>query len=117
MGKNELTRMVSGAAPAALAGPIGIAQITGEVARLGTTPLIFWTALISLNLAIINLLPIPALDGGRIVFVLLELIRGGRRISPSVEKLIHAAGFAVVIGLVIVISINDINRIISGATF
>lgn len=117
MGKNELRRIVSGSASAGLAGPIGIAQITGEVARLGTTPLIFWTALISLNLAIINLLPIPALDGGRIVFVLLELIRGGRRIPSSLEKLIHATGFAVVIGLVIVVSIKDIDRIISGATF
>ncbi|MDA1215505.1 MAG: RIP metalloprotease RseP, partial [Chloroflexi bacterium] len=95
--KNEISRMVSGSAPVGVAGPIGIAQLTGEVARSGLVPLIFWTALISMNLAIVNLLPIPALDGGRITFVLLELLRGGRRITPEKERLVPLVGFVLVI--------------------
>ena len=115
--KNEISRMVAGSAPVGVAGPIGIAQLTGEVARSGLVPLIFWTALISMNLAIVNLLPIPALDGGRITFVLLELLRGGRRITPEKERLVHLAGFVLVIGLVVVVSVNDITRIITGGGF
>lgn len=115
--KNEISRMVAGSAPVGVAGPIGIAQLTGEVARSGFVPLVFWTALISMNLAIVNLLPIPALDGGRITFVLLELLRGGRRVSPEKERLVHIVGFALVIGLVVVISVNDISRIVTGGDF
>jgi regulator of sigma E protease len=115
--KNEISRMISGSAPVGVAGPIGIAQITGEVARAGIVPLVFWTALISMNLAIVNLLPIPALDGGRITLVLIELLRGGRRIPPEKERLVHIAGFALIIALVVVISVNDISRIISGGDF
>jgi regulator of sigma E protease len=115
--KNEISRMITGSAPVGVAGPIGIAQLTGEVARSGLVPLIFWTALISMNLAIVNLLPIPALDGGRITFVLLELLRGGRRITPEKERLVHLMGFVLVIGLVVVVSVNDITRIVTGGGF
>ena len=96
---------------------MGIAQITGDVARAGLSPLITWTALLSINLAIVNLLPIPALDGGRITFVLLELARGGRRLAPQKERIVHLAGFALLIGTVIIISVNDIRRLVSGADF
>ena len=115
--KNEISRMIAGSAPVGVAGPIGIAQLTGEVARSGVVPLVFWTALISMNLAIVNLLPIPALDGGRITFVLLELLRGGRRIAPEKEQLVHVVGFVLVIGLIVVISVNDISRIVTGGDF
>ena len=113
MFRNEVSRWISGVRPD-VAGPIGIAQLTGEVARSGISPLLFWTALLSMNLAIINLLPIPALDGGRIAFVLLELARGGRRLSPERERLVHLIGFAVLMALILAVSIGDIQRIIGG---
>ena len=100
-----------------LTGPIGIAQVTGEVAKVGIAPIFELTALISISLGIVNLLPIPALDGGRLMFVLLEGIRGGRRISPEKEGFIHLAGFMLLIGLVVVMSYFDIVRIISGDSF
>ena len=100
-----------------LTGPIGIAQVTGEVAKVGIAPIFELTALISISLGIVNLLPIPALDGARLMFVLLEGIRGGRRISPEKEGFIHLAGFMLLIGLVVVMSYFDIVRIISGDSF
>lgn len=108
--------------PAAV-GPIGIGQLTGEVAlsdanTLGKiTTLLSITATISLSLGIINLLPIPALDGGRIFFVLIEIIRGGKRISPNKEGLIHLIGFGILIGLVVLVSIQDVVRIWNGESF
>ena len=100
-----------------LTGPIGIAQVTGEVAKVGIAPIFELTALISISLAIVNLLPIPALDGGRLVFVLVEGIRGGKKISPQREGIIHMTGFIVLIGLVVVMSYFDIIRILSGESF
>jgi regulator of sigma E protease len=113
MFRNEVSRWIGGGRPE-VSGPIGIAQVTGEVARSGISPLLFWTALLSLNLAIFNLLPIPALDGGRIMFVLLELVRGGRRVPPEKEQLVHLVGFVALIALVVAVSINDVRRLIGG---
>jgi regulator of sigma E protease len=70
-----------------------------------------------MNLAIFNLLPIPMLDGGRIFFVLLEAVRGGKRIPPEREGMVHLVGFALLMTFVVVVSINDILRIISGESF
>ena len=112
--RNEASRWLAGSAGIELAGPIGIAQITGDVARIGLSPLVTWTALLSLNLAIVNLLPIPALDGGRIAFVLVEMARGGRRLAPQKERLVHAVGFALLIGAIIAVSVNDVRRLLSG---
>jgi regulator of sigma E protease len=83
--KNGVISMIIGSAPAAVAGPVGIAQITGEVAKAGISPLLEFAAFLSINLALINLFPLPALDGGRIVFVLLEWVRRGKRIVPKTE--------------------------------
>lgn len=112
--RNEASRWLAGSAGIELAGPIGIAQITGDVARIGLSPLVTWTALLSLNLAIVNLLPIPALDGGRIAFVLVEMARGGRRLAPQKERIVHAVGFALLIGAIIAVSVNDVRRLLSG---
>ena len=114
--RNEISRMMAGASEFTVAGPIGIAQLTGEVADAGLSPLIMWTALLSINLAIVNLLPIPALDGGRITFVLLELARGGRRLAPEKERLVHLVGFVVLIGTIVLVSIQDIRRLIEGGS-
>ena len=113
--RNEISRWIAGASSIQVAGPIGIAQMTGDVAESGISPLILWTALLSINLAIVNLIPFPALDGGRIAFVLVEIVRGGRRLAPEKERFVHAAGFALLIAAIVMISINDIQRIFTGA--
>ncbi|HIF73386.1 MAG TPA: PDZ domain-containing protein [Dehalococcoidia bacterium] len=104
-------------------GPIGIGQLTGEIAvadaGLGAKIITFATlaATLSLSLAILNILPIPALDGGRIFFVFVEIARRGKRISPEREGLVHLIGFALLIGLIAVISVQDVTRIIKGESF
>jgi regulator of sigma E protease len=114
--RNEIGRMISGAAGIELAGPLGIAQITGQAIEAGLAPLVTWAALLSINLAIVNILPLPALDGGRITFVLLELLRGGRRIAPEKERLVHLVGFGMLMVAILLVTANDIKRLISGGS-
>lgn len=95
-------------------GPIGIAQMTGEVAKAGPIPLADFTAILSLNLAIIQLLPLPALDGGRLVFVILEALRGGKRIDPRKEGLVHFVGMAILLAMMVVVSYFDLLRVFRG---
>ena len=108
--------MIIGVAPGAVLGPVGIVQATGEVAKTGISPLLEFTAIISLVLAIVNMFPIPALDGGRIVFVLLEWVRRGKRVAPKTEGLVHAIGFFLLIAVLIIVTYQDILRIISGGS-
>jgi len=112
--KNEILKWFIGAAPVQVTGPVGIAQLTGEVAQAGLSPLLQFTGFISINLAIVNILPLPALDGGRIVFVLLAWVRRGKRISPRTEGLVHAIGFAILIAAILAVTYQDIARIIAG---
>lgn len=97
-----------------VAGIVGIVQVTDEVAKAGFSPLLGFAALLSLNLAIVNLLPFPGLDGGRLFFLFLEAIRGGKRISPAKEGIIHYVGIALLILLALVITYNDLMRLIRG---
>lgn len=94
-------------------GPIGIAQETGRILEAPLVSQLLFIGLLSVNLAVLNVLPFPPLDGGRIAVVLLEAVRR-RRIPAEREALIYLAGFAVLIALVILISINDIQRLITG---
>jgi regulator of sigma E protease len=112
--KNGILSMATGATPLEVRGPVGIAEMTGEVARAGLSPLLEFAAFLSINLGLINIFPLPALDGGRIAFVLLEKARGGKRIPPRTEGLIHLIGFALLIGVIAAITYNDITRIVSG---
>jgi regulator of sigma E protease len=114
--KNEVLRWIIGAATPQVTGPVGIAQLTGEVAKAGTSLLLEFTGFISINLAVLNILPLPALDGGRIAFVLLEWVRRGKRVSPKTEGLVHLIGFALLMALTVVITYQDIVRIISGGS-
>ena len=114
--KQSVSGMISEGAPPELAGPVGIAQMTGEVTREGG--LSGWLSigiLLSVNLAIINILPFPMLDGGRIVFVVIEWVRRGKRIPAEKEGLVHLIGFAVLIAGIIAITANDITRLIEVA--
>ncbi len=112
--KNGIISMIIGAIPVEVAGPVGIAQLTGEVAKAGISPLLEFAAFLSINLAIINIFPLPALDGGRIVFVLLEWVRRGKRIPAKTEGLVHLIGFTMLMGVIALITYQDIIRIISG---
>ena len=107
----------------ATVGPIGIGQLTGEISTAEAdfvsklTTLANLAATLSLSLAVINILPIPALDGGRLFFVFVEALRGGRRISPEREGIVHLAGMVVLLGLILLISIQDVMRIVRGENF
>ena len=94
-------------------GPIGIAQETGEVLDSPLFNQLLFVGLLSVNLAVLNVLPFPPLDGGRIAVVLLEAVRR-RKLPAEREALIYLTGFAVLIALVILISIQDIQRLITG---
>ncbi len=94
-------------------GLVAIGRITAEVAKQGWRDLINLTAFLSINLAILNLLPLPALDGGRIFFALTEMI-SRRRIPPEKEALIHMAGFILLIGLMVIVTFMDISNWIAG---
>jgi regulator of sigma E protease len=112
--KNGMVGVITGAVSADFYGPVGIVQATGEVARYGAAPLLEFAAFISLILGILNLFPLPALDGGRIAFVLLEWMRRGKRISPKREGLVHLIGFLIFMMLMLAITLQDIIRIASG---
>ena len=93
-----------------LGGPVRIAQITGDAARMGLPYLINFSALLSINLAIINILPFPALDGGRILFIFLEKIIG-RPVKKELEGAIHYIGFILLMILIVLITYKDIARL------
>lgn len=101
-----------------LAGPVGIAQLTGEIAQQGNVAvnLLTWTALLSLNLFLVNMLPLPALDGGRLVFVLLEAVRR-KKVAPQREAFVHAVGMMLLLTFLVVISVFDVRRIVEGTPF
>ena len=104
---------IKGTAPQ-VTGIVGIAQLTGEVAKSGLSSLLDFTALISISLGIFNLFPFPGLDGGRLVFVAIEWVRRGKRISPKKEGLIHLVGILMLIMLMLVVTYFDVLRIIMG---
>ena len=116
--KQTVGGMISHGAAPQLSGPVGIAQMTGEISRDGG--FIGWLTvgiLLSVNLAIINILPFPMLDGGRIVFVVIEWLRRGKRISAEKENLVHLFGLVVLVGGIAAITVNDVSRIIEGVSF
>jgi regulator of sigma E protease len=88
-------------------GPIKIAQITGEVYKMGITALMNFAGVLSVNLAVLNILPIPALDGGRVLFLIIEKIRRKRN-NQKVEQWVNGTGFAVLLALMLVVTIKDI---------
>lgn len=92
-----------------LSGPVGIAVMTGRVASQGVVPLLQFAAVLSINLAVINILPIPALDGGRVIFLLIEKIRR-RSMSRALEAAIHNIAFLILISLTILITVRDVSR-------
>ena len=107
----------------ATVGPIGIGQLTGEIATADASIITkirtfsVLAATISLSLAVINILPLPGLDGGRLLFVGIEWVRRGKRISPEREAIVHLAGILLLLGFMAVISVQDVMRIFRGESF
>ena len=92
-----------------LSGPVGIAVMTGQVAQLGLVYLLQFTAVLSINLAVINILPLPALDGGRLLFLLIEAIRR-KPINERIEAIVHNSGFVMLMALIVLITYQDLLR-------
>ena len=94
-----------------VAGPVGIAGLVGEATAIGVTTLLLFTAFISLNLAVINILPFPALDGGRLLIVIVEGILG-RNVNVRFVSILNMVGFLALILLMVAVTWNDIVRLI-----
>lgn len=102
-----------GVRPESVAGPIGVAQLTGEAVRAGWFAVLWFVALLSLNLAVLNIMPIPALDGGRFFFMLIELVTR-RKVSQKYEGYAHAVGLIALLGLMLLITLLDVSRLVQG---
>ena len=102
-----------GMVPQGIAGPVGIAQLTGVVIGIGPAAVLSLVSLLSLNLAIVNILPIPALDGGRLFFILIEGVFH-KKVDPKIEGYAHMIGMMVLLGLIALITLHDLFRILTG---
>jgi len=103
-------RMLTGRLPAEGAGPIGMVVMVGEVARTGIANLLSFAAIISIQLGLFNLLPIPALDGSKLVFLALERLRG-KPVDPEKENMIHLIGFVLLMVLIVLVTFGDLRRL------
>lgn len=103
--------VTKGQVPREIAGPVGIFQITADVARSGILTILQFIGVLSINLAVINILPFPALDGGKLIFIGYELVTR-KRPKPQIEHWVNFVGMAVLMFLIILVTINDIARLI-----
>ena len=97
----------------AFEGPVGIVNTTGEAAQAGPGVLLNFMAYLSWNLAVVNLLPIPGLDGGRLLILGIEVLRRGKRLAPQREALINLAGLVFLLSIIAIITFNDISHLVS----
>ena len=106
-----IVRLFKGDVPKDVAGVVGIYQISKDVSKEGLLAILQFMAILSINLSILNLLPIPALDGGRLLFIAIEtLIR--KRVKPEVEQVIHLVGIVALIGLMVLVTVGDVKRLV-----
>ena len=106
----SLAEMITGKIPADLGGPVMIAQVIGEGAKQGLANLLSLTGVLSIQLGLINLFPIPALDGSRLIFLLIEGVRG-KPLKPEKENMIHLVGFVLLMALMIAVTYKDVLRL------
>ncbi|MBQ5326684.1 MAG: site-2 protease family protein, partial [Oscillospiraceae bacterium] len=108
----SLVDMVTGrVAMNQISGPVGIVSVISEAASVGLKPVLNILALITINLGVFNLIPFPALDGGRLVFLLIELFRG-KPINPKYEIWVNAAGMVILLGFMALVTFSDVTRLI-----
>ena len=112
---NIFKDLFQGRTPQDISGPVGVFAVTSETAKAGILPLINLLGIISVNLAILNILPFPALDGGRLMFIFIEGIIG-RKVIPKVETIIHSIGMIILMILILAITIHDIQGLISAGS-
>ena len=103
------TLLFEGKLIADVSGPVGIATLTGQAARIGINYLMQFTAMISINLAVLNIIPFPALDGGRALLILIEKLKGSP-VNKKAEQLVNTVGFALLIALMVYVTTKDIIR-------
>lgn len=94
-----------------LSGPVGIYSIVGSQREAGIAALLFLTAYLSINVGFINLLPLPAFDGGHILFILIEILRFGKPVDPKIENYIHTAGMILLLLLMLYVTVHDIIKL------
>ncbi len=107
-----ITGLFKGQVPKDVSGPVGIFAVTTEASKSGLLTLINFIGILSVNLAILNILPFPALDGGRLLFILIEGIIG-RKVLPKVESTIHSIGMIILLLLIVAITFHDIQRLVA----
>lgn len=109
-----LVQMITGKIPADVGGPVMIAQVIGEGAQQGLANLLSLTGVLSIQLGLINLFPIPALDGSRLIFLLIEGVRG-KPLNPEKENMIHLVGFVLLMALMVAVTYKDVLRLFDKA--
>jgi regulator of sigma E protease len=107
--------LFKGKVPQDLAGPVGIFAVTSEAAKIGLLAVINFMGVLSINLAILNIIPFPALDGGRALFVIIEKVMG-RKVLPKVEGYIHTIGMIILLTLLLAITIHDVRRLVTAGS-
>lgn len=106
-----VTGRVEGGISNSVAGPVGVIGMVSDAAKTGITNLLYLGAVISLNLGIMNLVPFPALDGGRLLLLLIEGLRGGKKLDPSKESMINIVGMSILMAFMLFITYKDILRL------
>jgi len=106
------SQLLGGKVPKDIAGPVGIFAITSQVAQIGVLAVINFVGILSVNLAILNIIPFPALDGGRLAFLALESVIG-KKVLPKIEAVVHTVGMVILLTLLLAITAHDIQRLIS----
>ena len=104
-----------GQTPKDVAGPVGIFAVSTQAAKFGTLSLINFIGILSVNLAILNILPFPALDGGRLLFIAIEGVIG-RKVLPKIESMVHSAGMIFLLILIVLITFSDVRKLISAGS-
>lgn len=107
-----ITGNLPGGLEGSVAGPIGVISIVADATKVGIINVLSLAAVISLNLGVLNLLPIPALDGGRLFFLFIEFLRGGKKIDPEKEGMVNLIGFATLMVFMLFITYKDIVRLV-----
>lgn len=109
------SQLVGGHVPAGVAGPVGVTALLAEIARMGLLPLIEFSAIISINLALINLVPFPPLDGSRVLFIAAEVL-WGKRLAPKFESLSYSVGMAFLLLLILALTAREIPKLLSAGS-